>query len=233
MKRFIFILLALCFEAYADTSVIAVSGTAEKLVDPNIVVLQVEVWGKATQAKVAQENVAKEYQRIKSISDKFKIKKEDFQTQGYNLAPEYNYDKGTQKVVGQRATHLIGLTLRKTDDAGALIDALSSNLKMDVGGVSIQSINWDFDKRGPIELSLLSDAVKNAKLEADELAKASNSKIKGVYKLSRVADMNMPVPVMSRSMKTTADSQEMASASEVSAGPVKIKVQVYVEYAIQ
>ena len=233
MNRIIFIILTLCLHAYAETSVIAVNGFAEKSVDPNMVVLQIEIWGKSTQAKVAQENVAKEYQRIKSVTDKFKIKKEDLQTQGYHLAPEYNYDKGTQRIVGHRAIHAISMTLRKTEDAGALIDALSSNAKMEVGGVNIQSINWDYDKRGSIELTLLSEAVKNAKLEADELAKASNSKIKRVFKLSRVADMNLPVPVMSRSMKAMADSQEMASASEVSAGPVKIKVQVYIEYAIQ
>src|SRR6476469_4929351 len=93
-KVFCLILLSLSqlsLAQAADVALIAVMGEAEKAVDPNIVKIQMEVWAKSLQAKSAQETAAKEYQRIKSIVEKYKIKKEDFETVSYNLSPEYNY----------------------------------------------------------------------------------------------------------------------------------------------
>ncbi len=224
MKKIGLMFVLLSAVAFADTALIAVNGTAEKSVDPNIVNIQIEIWAKSAQAKQAQETVAKEYQRIKAVIEKFKVKKEDFQTLSYALVPEYNYDKGQPRITGHRASHSILIMQRKIDDTGTLVDAIIS------GNTSIQSIVWDYDKREQVQVSLLAEAVRNAKAQADELAKASNTKIKGVYRLSRAMEGITPIV---RSSKFAMVQESSMASTEMSAGPVKIQVSVSAEYELQ
>lgn len=218
------------FLALAEVSLISVQGTAMKAVDPNIVNLQIEIWSRASQAKAAQESTAKEYSRIKSLMEKYKIKREDFETLNYNLAPEVEYSqKGGSKIVGYRASQNIQITHRKVEEAGSLIDALASQAKADTAGVNIQSIAWDYDKKEQVELSLLGEAVKDARKQAEELAKASNAKIKGVYRLTNVVESTPIIPIQ----KMRVEMADMASEStEVAAGAVKVKALVSVDYQI-
>lgn len=231
MKALLLVALFPLF-AFSEVSLISVRGTAMKAVDPNIVNLQIEVWSRAPQAKTAQEGAAKEYARIKSLVEKYKIKKEDFETQNYNLNPEIEYNqKGGSKITGYRASQNIMITHRKIEEAGNLIDALASQAKAETGGVNIQNIAWDYDKKEQVEFSLINEAVKDAKKQADELAKASNVKIKGVYHLTNISATETPPPMRKMRMEMAAD---MASAStEVAAGAVKVKVLVDVDYQIQ
>ncbi len=217
--------------AWSEESLIAVTGLAEKSIDPNMVKIQLEVWGKSPQAKIAQESAAHEYQRVKALVEKYKIKKEDFETTSYNLVPEYNYDKGTSRIVGHRASHSILINLRKTEEAGAFVDALTSSSKSNMSAVSVQSLTWDYDKKSQIEMALLADAVKDARSQADELAKASGTKIKRVYRLSRIVAGGSFVP-SGRSSKFMGQEAALAS-TEMAAGPVKIQVYVAAEYEIQ
>lgn len=230
MKSLLLVALFPLF-ALAEVSLISVQGAAMKAVDPNIVNLQVEIWSRANQAKSAQESVAKEYARIKSLVEKYKIKKEDFETINYNLAPETEYNqKGGSRIVGYRASQSVQIIHRKVEEAGTLIDALSSQAKADTGGVIIQSIAWDYDKKEQVEFALISEAVKDARRQADELAKASNVKIKGVYRLTNTSETEPVRPMHKVRMEMAAD---MASAStEVAAGSVKVKVLVSADYQI-
>jgi uncharacterized protein YggE len=230
--RFLLVLILSCAQfAFADVALISVTGTAEKSVDPNMVNIQIEIWARSVQAKTAQETVAKEYQRVKSTVEKFKVKKEDFQTVSYNLSPEYNYDNGKNKIVGNRASHSILIILRNIEDAGVLVDAITSS-KADTSGVNINSIAWEYDKREQVQMSLLGDAVKSTRAQADELAKASNSKIKRVYALSKNLEQTSVFPM--RMQKFAAIQADAAPApTDLSAGPVKIQVSVSAQYEIQ
>jgi uncharacterized protein len=133
-----FLFSILC-TANTNPQLISVNGLAERSVDPNMVILNIESYGKAQTAKLAQEDQAKEYNRIKTVIEKFKIKKDDFSTENYSINPEYVYDQKTQnnKITGYRVVHQIKISHHKTDEAGGLIDALTSNAKIDSSGVNI------------------------------------------------------------------------------------------------
>jgi len=220
--------------SYADDKLIIVSSFAEKAIEPNMVTLNVEVWSKATTAKQAQALNAAEFQKVKKNFDTFKVKKEDIQTDTYSLNPEYIYDQKTQqnKMVGFRALQILKVTLKKTEDLGAFLDAVVISAQKNESGVNVNSISWDTDKRQQIELSALGDAVKNGRLKADELAKAANVRIKGVAMLSHGVSSSGPVPPM-RMMKAMAYEASGGANTEVMAGQVKVRVDVTAQYEIQ
>jgi uncharacterized protein YggE len=219
--------------AHAEERRIMVSSFAEKAVDPNMVSLNLEVWSKASTAKQAQSANAVEYARVKKTLDNFKIKKEDLQTDSYSLNPEYNYDQKTQqnRLAGFRALQVLRVTLRKTEELGALLDAAVSESK-GTSGINVNTIEWDTDKRSALELSALGDAVRSGRAKADELAKAAGVKIKGVALLSHgVAERT---PVFAGGFRTAMKAEMAGDAgTQVAPGQVKVRVDVNAHYDIQ
>ena len=164
----------------SDSSLIVVNGVAEKSLDPNMMSLTIEVWSRATTAKQAQQLAATQYKQIKKTLDDFKIKKEDVQTDNYALNPDYEFDQKTRqnKMIGFRVSQTLLVTLRKVEDGGNFIDALVADKKTLDSGVNLNSINWDSDKKAQTETATLGDAVKAARVKAEEIAKAAGVKIK-------------------------------------------------------
>lgn len=238
MKTFFTILLSLSFlsqaKAESQPSLISVNGVSEKNVDPNILSLSIEVWSKATQAKVAQGNIAIEYKRVQSTLEKFKVKKEDIQTESYSLNPEYVYDQRTQqnKMTGFRAAQTLRVTVRKTDEAGGLLDGLSYEGKSATAGVNLNSISWDVDNREALQVAGLSDAVKAAKIKAEEIAKAAGVKIKSVYHISHGSFSTEPRPVHRGGFSKSMALAE-AAPTELSSGQIKVRVEVQAAYQIE
>lgn len=215
----------------SDSSLIVVNGVAEKSLDPNMMSLTIEVWSRATTAKQAQQLAATQYKQIKKTLDDFKIKKEDVQTDNYALNPDYEFDQKTRqnKMIGFRVSQTLLVTLRKVEDGGNFIDALVADKKTLDSGVNLNSINWDSDKKAQTETATLGDAVKAARVKAEEIAKAAGVKIKGVSKITHNTSGGGGGPVLRNySLKA----MESASSTEVAAGQIKVRVEVTAEYDI-
>lgn len=221
------------FAVANNPQLISVNGIGERSVDPNIVIINLEIFGKSVAAKATQDLQAKEYNRIKSIVEKFKIKKDDFTTQNFSINPEYTYDPKTQisKLSGYRVSHQVQMTYKKVDDAGQLIDALTSTAKVDTAGVQIQSISWDSDKKSPAESEAMIDAVQAAKDKAEKLAKAAGVKIKNVYLISQTSGSESVAPVFSGNMKAMA-MESVHTATAVQGGQIKVKSEVLMQFEI-
>lgn len=218
--------------AWSESSpaLISVTGVAEKSVEPNLLSMTVEVWSKALNAKAAQGLAAQELKKVKNVFEMYKVKKEDIQTLNYSLNPEYVYEPKSQqnKIVGYRAVQMLRVTLRKVEDGGAFIDSLSSDSKGNSSGVNLNSILWETDKQDALQAAGLQEAVKMARQKAEEIAKAAGVKIKAVYRIVHGA----PAPAEPRMGFAKAMMAE-AAPTEISAGQVKVRVEVQADYEIQ
>lgn len=231
------IILVLSFAAVTasadgDHHVIEVNGIAERTVEPNMVILRVESWAKAGSAKKAQEQQALQFTNFKKSLEKFKIKKEDIQTESYYVNPEYVYDQKTRnnRIDGYRVSHSLTVTYRNVENAGQFLDDVVTS-KGETSGVNVNGVSWDSDKKAEVELSALGDAVRNARKRADELADAAKIKIKGVHKIQHIShSAPAPRPYMAKAamMEMAAD----AAPTEVAGGQIKITVQVNLQYEI-
>lgn len=233
---FIFFLLWSWESAWADSgtqSLIHVTGVAEKYVEPNMVIVNLEVYGKSEQAKLAQERQANEFRKVKNVIEKYKIKKDDFATTDLSLQPETRYDEKTRsnKTVGYRVSHQLSIVLRQKNEIGSLLDSLVTNAKTDASGININSISWDNDGRKAIAQSLINDAVSDAKKKADQLASAAGVKIKGVQTISYEAN-NISSALQRESVMMFKSAAPGINATELEAGAVKVRTQVSLQYII-
>lgn len=218
----------------AEDRFIQVNGVAEASLDPNIIVMTVEVWSKAATAKQAQQLAAQEYKLVKKSFDEFKVKKEDIQTNNYSLNPEYVWEQKSNqnRMVGFQVLQSLNVTLRNVDSAGAFLDSLVSAKKNSESGVNVNSIRWDSDKRSQAEVAVLGEAVKVAKVKAEELAKAAGVKIKSLSKIQHSSSpQGPPIPIM-RALGKMAMTAE-AAPTELAGGQIKVRVEVMAEYEFQ
>lgn len=226
--------LFLALPAFAEVHSIMVNGVAEKSLEPDLISLNVEVWSQAATAKKAQQMAAGEYQKVKKTFDSFKIKKEDISTQDYNLNPEYVYDQKTRqnKMTGFRVSQTLAVTLRKTDEAGAFLDALSSTAGGESSGVNLNNIQWDSSQRASAEMAGLAEAVRDARKKADEMAKAAGVRVKAVLHLAHNTSVFNPPAPRHGVFKKSIMAMDAAPATELSAGQIKMHVDVQAEYEI-
>lgn len=232
-KKFVqiclFILVSHSTNLFAsDVRLISVSGIAEKNFSPDIVRIHITVWGKGASANSAQaSNIANFATLTKSI-ETYKIKKEDIITSSYELNPEYVYNQKTNKnmITGYIANQNLVVTLRDVSKAAPFVDSLSK------GGININSLSFDLDKKADEERALLADAVKVAEAQAEILAKAAKVKLKGIYRLAP-RGLNSPSPMRMAHMEMDVLAKNSGGATQLMSGEVKVESVVFVDYLIE
>lgn len=219
----------------ATERLIEVTATASKSLKANIVRMKVEVWGNANSAKQAKSLNEKEFEKVKKVAEKFKIKPEDMQTTEFNVSPQYEYQAksnygGKNVLVGFKALHIIEITLHKIDEAGDVIDSLVTSGKNGESGINVNSIVWDSTQRLEAELDALNSAVLIAKKKADQIAKSAGVKIKNLFKLTHHSHEAISAPTMQ--MLKSSYPAESAGGVELIEGQISVKVDVTSEYEI-
>ncbi|MDO9181483.1 MAG: SIMPL domain-containing protein [Bacteriovorax sp.] len=236
MKNIIFLFILLTTNAFAEPiRLINVLGEASKSFEPDMAHVNLTLWSKAENAKMAQSLNQIQYEQLKKTIDTHAILSSEIQTTGYELNPDYFYDPKTtsNKIVGYMVNQNIQITIKNSKKVGKFLDDLvidSKNLKT---GINIQNIIWDLEKRDEISKSLLIDAVKNAFEKVQVLAKASQVKIKNLYQLTpQGASAPLPPgPRESMMLKSTAGL--MAQATSLFTGEIKVVEHVAVSYEIE
>src|SRR3990167_5999413 len=219
-------------QAEQAPALIQVTSFAEVSMEPNIAVLQLEIWAKAGSAKPAQEVAARYFQKVKATIESFKIKKDDFERLN-SVTPDYVYDQKTQqnRIVGFRVTQNLQISLRQAEKAGSLVDELIGAEKTDKSGVSIQSIGWDSDKKAAAETQAMSQAIKNAKKRAEDMATAAGVKIKGLYRLAN--SQSHVEPQQLRAAMKFSMTEAASDQTQLPAGTIKVRADVSADYLIQ
>jgi uncharacterized protein YggE len=197
-----------------------------------MVVLHMESWAKASSAKKAQEIQANQFAKLKTGFEKFKIRKEDIQTESYDVSPEYFYDQKNQtnRITGYRVNHTFSVTHRNVATAGDFLDAVVTS-NSDSSGVNVSGVNWDSDQKSQAEISALSDAVKSARERATELAKAAGVTIKATH---RIQNYTSSTPVARPMFREASVRMKAAGGAptELSGGQIKVRVEVQMEFEI-
>jgi uncharacterized protein YggE len=228
----VLLLLPFSFSAAEEIHLISVNGVAEKSIEPNMLIVRMESWAKASSAKKAQDIQAAQFAKVKTQLEKYKIKKEDVQTDSYNVSPEYVYDQKTQtnKITGYRVNHSFSVIYRTIANAGEFLDQVVTGAS-DVSGVNVSGVNWDSDRKSEAELSALGDAVKAARDRANELAKAAGVTIKATHKIQNSSNATpVPRPMFERSAGLMMKSESVPT--ELSEGQIKVRVDVQMEFEI-
>ncbi|NEW04906.1 SIMPL domain-containing protein [Paenibacillus sp. SYP-B3998] len=219
------------FAATSETEkhAISVVGEGELTLTPDVAYITLGIVTKADTANNAQTKNAQSFANLEKVFyDTYKFDKKDVKTTGFQVQPVYSYDDKEPKITGYTATQTVQLTYRDMDKIGLLLDSAS-----DAGANQINGVQFDTEKRQEYEIQAIDKAMSNAQNKAKAIAKNASKELKGVMNVTLNGSYASPIYFDNVSSIAMKQSTASNAATSISAGELKIKTSVSVQYDFQ
>src|SRR5690242_8054599 len=170
---------------------ISVTGTGTVVVSPDIADVRLGVVVTKPTVKAARETAAEAMTRVIAALKKLGIADKDIQTTTVSLQPAYDYSTQTNppRITGYNLANGVAVTVRNLDQTGDVIDD-----SLAAGATSLDGVTFRVDDPAKAQEQARTDAMNQAKANADTLAKAAGVSITGVATISE-ASAPVPYPV--------------------------------------
>lgn len=201
---------------------IEVSASGQASTQPDLGMLRVGVEATADDPTTARSQVADNISAVRSALSEIGIESDQIRTVDYNLwedrEPRRPEEKTTETTY--RARHVLLIEVEDIERLGSIIDTT-----VEAGVTNIHDVRYTLSEETRRELrrEALSDAMGNARAQADTLAEESDLQVTGVNRVS-TRDVSFPRP-----------QYEMAAANadggtDIESGPVSVTATVAVTY---
>jgi uncharacterized protein YggE len=202
---------------------VTAQGTGQVRGKPDIldVVLGVETRAAAAQAALRDNN-----ERTAALVDMLKrrgVAQDDIRTSQLSISPTFD-DKG-QRITGYQVHNLVTATLRDLAGAGALIDAAAQEAG---DTIRVEHIAFAIDDDSALMAQARDDAVRRARAQAEQMAKAAGVRLGRVRSISEAQAGPSPV-----TFDRAAGAPEAAAPVPLEPGTEKLTLTVTVVYDIE
>jgi hypothetical protein len=211
----------------APPAVIVTEGDAVIRRAPDRAWVTIAVESRARTAEDAQQaNVSS----MNAVSAKIKeagIPAEAIQTTGYNLQPEFDYDKGRQTLRGYLAQNQVRVRVDALDRLGALIGAAVAS-----GATNVNSVSFDLKDRDGVAREALARAVADGVARAQAIATGARVAMGQVIRIEEQPQTSVPQPRPVAMMRESVQAGPAAPVP-IEAGEIEIRAHVTVTTAIK
>jgi hypothetical protein len=158
---------------------IAVTGSGEVTVVPDMATVQLGVLVERKNAKEAREAAASAMTKVVAALRALGIAERDIATVTVSLGPVYDWSGSTQKIRAWQLQNTVSITVRDLAKVSAVLDD-----SVIAGATTIQGITFDVSDRAASEQAAREAAMADAKAKATTLAGAAGVSITGVASIS-------------------------------------------------
>jgi uncharacterized protein YggE len=218
----------LAYPALAAERVIAVKGSAEIEVAPDIVTVSYAVIKMAPQVAEAKAYVDKVSSDTIRAAIAQGVKEDDISSSNLDIRRELRYDEKDNKqvLVGYTVTRNVTLTLRKIDNFNKLLQALV-DAKLD----EVQNIQPGISTLPKLKAEALKAATDDAKMKADLLAGQFQGKRGEPLEINEERIDNI-FPVREMAMMKGRGPAQAADTYEFKPGKIKVSADVFVRFSL-
>jgi hypothetical protein len=203
--------------AEAPLRLVSVTGSGEVKAQPDMAYVTLGMEARRPTVAAARTEVNATVERILALTRELRIDPKFVDSTRLQVQPDYRWDEKASKQVllGYLVSRQVDVELRDLDRLGTLLE------KSVTAGVNqVSGARLDSSRRKELEREALTQAVDDARLNADALARAAGAKLGPVQSIS-IAGM-MPEPrYAERAMSVAA--APMADAAEQSYQPSEMK----------
>ena len=202
---------------------ITVTGTGLVRGTPDVLELVVGVKTRAPSAVEALNRNNTQTRRVIDVLRDAGVEDDDLQTTNLSIAPFYDED-GTN-LEGYTVSNQLSASIRDLDKAGDVIDAAT-----EVAGneIVVNGVFFSFDDNTELVAKARTDAVKRARLQAEQLAAAAGVELGDLLSLTEDSSPFGPALELER----VAASGELDAAAPIEPGSESLSVQVTMVYEI-
>ncbi len=204
-----------------------VSGEGKVTVVPDIAILTLGVEAQADTVDQAQNEASTAMNAVVSELDSRGVADKDIQTRYFSIYPVRRWvqERGEEELVGYRVTNMVTVKVRKVDDTGTIIDAVTR-----VGGdyIRIDNLSFTVDDPTPYQKEAREKALADAHEKARQIADTAGVRLGEPTYINESSSYSQPR--ISYGMAVPAPSAE--AAVSISAGETEITILVQVAYSI-
>jgi uncharacterized protein len=211
--------------ADAGQRTITVSGHGTVTVVPDTADLMAGVQAQAATATEALETVGTKSQALIDTLKASGIDEKDIQTAGLSLYPTYGNDG--QRITGYQASTNVTATINDVTKVGDVVDALKSLVGEQL---TLQGVSFSYKDPEAVLEGARTAAVANAKVRAEQYAKAAGAELGGVL---RIVESGVATPEMYRELATASAPAADASKVAVAPGSQDLAADVTVVYEMR
>lgn len=184
--------------AASSQSVLSASGQGEAKVTPDRASILVNVVTRAATAAAAGADNAQRTRNVLDALGKLGLSRDQLTTEGYSVYPEMKYDNtgGTPRVVGYVVTNSVRAETRRTDQAGAIIDAA-----LGAGASTINNLAFYASSIDEARRQAIISAVSSARADAEAMARAASGSVGALLDLSTGGPTVPPRPMFDLGMR--------------------------------
>jgi uncharacterized protein YggE len=219
--------LALATSAWSaepEPRTVTVSGQGEIRAEPDKALVQLGVEARKPTLDAARAEVAKAVEAALKLTRDLKIEQKHVRTTRLNVQPEYNWDNQAKErnLIGYYVSRTIEVDLHDLDKLGQLLERA-----VDLGINQVSDPQLDSSKRHDLERAALAQAVQDARLNAEAVAKAADARLGPPRTISANSGFTPPpMPMRAKVMAMEAAD----SAQSYQAGQMGFTATVQVQY---
>ena len=203
-----------------------VTGEGKVTVVPDVPILSLGVEAQAVTVAEAQNQAAAAMTAVARELDNRGLGKKDIETQHFSIYPVRRWvpEREEEILIGYRVNNMVTAKVRKVEDTGAIIDAITR-----VGGdyIRISNISFTVDDPTAYHKEAREKAMADAEAKAKQLADFGGVKLGEVTYISEGGGV-IPVP---REYAVMAPAP--GAATPISPGETEIRLTVQVAYSIK
>lgn len=208
-----------------QNSGIWVTGEGKVSVKPDVAILNLGVEAQAKTVAEAQQQAKEAMGAVTSALDKLGVAEKDRKTQYFSIYPVTRWEKDKEILIGYRVTNMVTAKIRKVDDTGIIIDAVTQ-----AGGdyIRISSISFAVDDPTIYSQQVRETAMADAEAKAKQLANLAKVELgKPTYVNESGGYLPPPVPYYKEAGAAP------QPATPISPGEIEIRLTVQVVYSIK
>ena len=187
------------------------------------------VLGVETRSVSAKDALAQNNDKANALIDTVKqhgVGAKDIQTSQLSINP--TYDNMGRRITGYQVDNTVTVTLHDIGGAGGLIDAAAGAVG---DAVRVQSIGFSIDDDSALKAEARTQAVHQAQLQAEQMAKAAGVKLGGIRLITEIP-ANSPTPYYNYDMARGAVAAPAAASAPVMPGQQELSLTVDVVWDI-
>jgi uncharacterized protein YggE len=182
--------LAQAQPAPAQPPRILTTGEAQVRVAPDRATILIGVQTRGATAALAGASNARIQKAILDTLRAMGLTADQLATQNYSVNPDMQYPPsgGPGKVVGYSVSNVVRVELKKIEQVGSVVDASLAK-----GANQINSIQFSASTAAEARRTAMADAVKDARADAETLARAAGGSVGAVIEISSSAPPIRPM----------------------------------------
>ena len=204
-----------------DSRTIDVVGTGVVRGTPDILDLTLGIDVRAKSAADALGRNSDLVRKVLALLRSAGVTNDDIQTADLSIWPMTN-DDGTA-VIGYSVSNSLAVTIRDLDAAGKIVDTATEVASDEI---VVRGLSFSFDDNSLLVARARTEAVRRAKAQAEQLAKAADVSL---GRLLRIRESSAPQGPIAFASETTADSK---AAAPIRPGAQSLTVEVSLRYQI-